>query len=328
MKKAATNYWKRIIIVAAVAAVFFVVSAPAVFAAETEAVPISADLGGVGGNSLKLVSSNPEEGSTNLQAQNVGIKLYFDGDVTDKSVQSVNEACFAFTYKSGGKTKTLPVKTYFETRADKGHYILAIIDTNKLKNNMLVSNKAYNLTISGRLTSADGRSLGRDTVIDFKTVDQSSSTSIYMLLMVGMIGAMIAMTVFQSKRKEKAAAEVAAKGGRVNPYKLAKDKKISVKEAMELIERDRKRRMKRLGIAEGKDETTAAAAAEKPRDTKRVKAPRPISAAGSTYKTGRSALVERRAQEAIETYEKAKAAKKSPKSGSNKGKSKNKKKKK
>jgi len=334
MKEAAMNRIKRVIAVAVVLAALFTVSAPAVFAAGTEAIPISADLGAVGGSSLELVSSSPAGGSTNLQAQNVGIKLYFDGDVTDKSVQSVNEGCFEFTYKSGENTKKLPVKAYFETRAEKGQYILAIIDTNKMKNNMLANNKAYNLTISGSLTSSDGRTLGKDTVLKFKTVDQSGSTRIYMFLMVGMVGAMIAMTIFQNKRKEKAAAEVAAKGGRVNPYKLAKDKKITVKEAMELIERDRKRRMKRLGIAEGKDETSAAAAAERPRDTQKVKAPRPISASGSTYKTGRSALVEKRAKEAIEKFEKAQAAKNSPKSGnnkgsgSNKGKSKNKSKKK
>jgi hypothetical protein len=82
---------------------------------------------------------------------------------------------------------------------------------------------------------------------------------------------------------------------------------------MELIERDRQRRLKRLGIAEGKDEKAAAAAAEKPRDTRKVKAPRPISAAGSSYKTGRSALVEKRAREAMEKYEKTQAAKKSQK---------------
>jgi hypothetical protein len=281
-------------VTAALAAAFFIFSTVAVFAAD--------------GASLNLISSSPEAGSSDLQSQNVGIKLYFDGDVTDASVQKRNAECFKFTYKSGKDTKELPVKAYFDTRGDKG-YILAIIDTDDLQNKMLENAKAYQLTISGDLTSTNGKTLGSSKTLDFQTVDQSGNTKIYMLLMVAMVGAMIGMTVFQNKRKAKAAAEVAAKGGRVNPYKLAKEKKISVKEAMELIERDRQRRLKRLGIAEGKDEKAAAAAAEKPRDTRKVKAPRPISAAGSSYRTGRSALVEKRAKEALEKYEKAKAAK-------------------
>ncbi|MDR2162890.1 MAG: hypothetical protein LBO70_02960 [Clostridiales Family XIII bacterium] len=283
-----------------------------------------------GGSSLALTSSLPAKGAKDLQPQNVGIKLYFDGDVTDESLRKTNAECFKFTYKSGAKTKELPVKAYSDPKSGKG-YILAIVDTSKLKGKMLTSNKAYKLIVSGDLRSTDGRTLGNDLTLDFKTVDQSASTQIYMLLMVGMVGAMIAMTLFQNKRKEKAAAEVAARGGKVNPYKLAKDKKITVKEAMELIERDRQKRLKRLGIAEGKDEHAAATAAAKPRDTRKVKAPRPISAAGSSYRTGRAAIAEKRAKSAMEKYEKEKAARAAKQGGKgtkakNKGKKKGKKK--
>jgi hypothetical protein len=288
----------RSFVIAALAAALFIFSSGAVFAA---------------GAPLELTSSSPAAGSTNLQSQNVGIKLYFDGDVSAESVQKSNAGCFKFTYKDGDATKELPVKAYSDAKRDKG-YILAIVDTEELKSKMLDNAKDYQLIISSDLMAADGRTLGEDKTLDFKTVDQSSNTQIYMLLMVAMIGAMIGMTIFQNKRKAKAAAEVAAKGGKVNPYKLAKEKKISVKEAMELIERDRQRRLKRLGIAEGKDEKAAAAAAEKPRDTKKVKAPRPISAVGSSYKTGRSALVEKRAREALEKYAQEKAAKNAQKS--------------
>ncbi|MDR1496001.1 MAG: Ig-like domain-containing protein [Clostridiales Family XIII bacterium] len=272
-------------------------------------------------SSLNLISSSPSDGDDNLQSQNVGIKLYFDDDVTAQSVQKANAGCFKFTYRDGDDTKELPVKAYFDTQRDKG-YILAIIDTNDVKNQMLDNNKSYQLTISGDLTSVNGKTLGSDKTLNFKTIDQSGTTRIYMLLMVAMVGAMIGMTIFQNKRKQKAAAEVAAKGGKVNPYKLAKEKKISVKEAMELIERDRQRRLKRLGIAEGKDEIAAAEAAKKPRDTKKVKAPKPISATGSTYKTGRAALVEKRAKAAIEKYEKTKAANTNAKKGPGNAKSK------
>ncbi|MDR0519821.1 MAG: hypothetical protein LBG82_07225 [Clostridiales Family XIII bacterium] len=312
----------KIIIIVAVAAAIFAVSAPAVFAAGDLAAAAS-DAGDSG--SLRLIASSPQKGSTDLQSQNVGIKLYFSGNVTSKSVRKVNEECFEFTYKSGSKTKKLPVKAYFGIKPSENNYILAIVDTAKLKGNMLANNKKYQLSISGDLMSSDGKRLGSDATLGFTTVDQSGSTKIYMLLMVAMIGAMIAMTIYENKRKEKAAAEVAAKGGKVNPYKLAKEKKISVKEAMDLIERDRKRRLKRLGIEGGKDEVSAAAEAEKPRDTKKVKAPRPISAAGSDYKTGRAAIAERRAKAALEKYNKQQAAKKKvSRSGNSSSKNRNK----
>ncbi|MDR0596181.1 MAG: hypothetical protein LBG50_01410 [Clostridiales Family XIII bacterium] len=298
----------KAIAAAAACAALFLFSATAVFAVVEAS---AADTGGSGG-SLTMTSS-PSAGANDLQSQNVGIKLYFNGNVTAKGVQAVNEGCFKFTGKVEGKEVKLPVKAYFGIK--RNDYILAIVDTAKQNGNMLANNTAYKLTVSGDLRSDDGRTLGKDIVLDFKTVDQSASTKIYMLLMVGMIGAMIAMTIFDNKRKEKAAAEVAAKGGKVNPYKLAKEKKITVKEAMELIERDRKKRLKRLGIAEGKDETSAAAAAEKPRDTKKVKGPRPIAAAGSTYRTGRSAIVEKRAKEALAKYERSQAAKKPSRGG-------------
>jgi hypothetical protein len=315
------NPLKRALVCVALTAVFLMITAmPA-------ATALAAD-----GASLSLTSSLPAKGAKNLQPQNVGIKLYFNGDVTDASVRKANEGCFKFTYKSGKKTKELPVKAYSDPKSGKG-YILAIVDTKDLKSKALESNKAYNLIVSGDLRSADGKTLGSDLTLNFKTVDQGASTQIYMLLMLGMVGAMIGMTIFQNKRKARAAEEVAAKGGKVNPYKLAKDKKITVKEAMELIERDRQRRMKRLGIAEGKDEQAAAAEAVKPRDTKRVKAPRPISAAGSSYNMGRAVVAGRRAKATAEEREKELAEKLANKGGKNsssksKGKSKNKKKKK
>jgi hypothetical protein len=317
-KYGSVRLFRVLIITVALAAMFFVAFTPAVFAA---------DSGTSSGTSLTLTSSSPMGGSSDLQAQNVGIKLYFDGDVTGESVQKANAECFKFTYQSGDNTKELPVKAYSDNKGDKG-YILAIVDTSKLKSSMLENDKAYKLIISGNLASIDGRTLGAETELDFRTIDQSGSTTIYMLLMVAMVAAMIGMTVFQNKRKEKAAAEVAAKGGKVNPYKLAKDKKISVKEAMELIERDRQRRLKRLGIAAGKDEGSAVAAAQKPLDTKKVKKPRPISTTGSSYKTGRSLLVEKRAAEAMKKYEQSKAAKSGSNSGAGKSKNKNKSKKK
>jgi hypothetical protein len=268
--------------------------------------------------SLKIIMEKlvPKDGSTNLQQQNVGVKLYFDGNVSDKDKQEDNAKCFTFTDAKGNE---IPTRAYFDEKGDQGYILVTV--TPKNKSQMLGNEAAYKLNIDGGLTSADGRTLGSDIPLNFTTIDQSGSTKIYMLLMVLMVVGMIGMTVFQNKRKAKAEAEVAAREGKVNPYKLAKEKKITVQEALDMIERDKKRREKRLqkaGVdpnAKGKPAQISAPKA----DVKHVKRPRPISEAGSTYKTGRKAIAEKKAQENAErrakAQAKAQAARKKKKSG-------------
>jgi hypothetical protein len=303
--------------------------APAKTARDAGAVPISADLGKPGIGSLEIQYDRliPEDNSTSLQQQNVGVKLYFNGDVSAESVQANNADCFKFT---DSKDRVIPSKAYFDEKGDKGYILVTITPkkTDKNKTQMLGNKTKYKLTISGGLASADGKTLGEDVTLNYRTIDQSGSSKIYMLLMALMVVGMVGMTVFQNKRKAKAEAEVAAKEGKVNPYKLAKEKKITVQEAMDMIERDKKRRDKRLQKAgvdpNAKDKQAALTGPKK--DAKRVSRPRPISEAGSTYKTGRKAIAEKKARENAErrakAQAKAKAARNNNKKKGGKGKKK------
>jgi hypothetical protein len=117
-----------------------------------------------------------------------------------------------------------------------------------------------------------------------------------MLLMVLMVAAMIGMTFISNRRKAKAQAE-AANVKAVNPYKLAKEKNITVDEAIAIVEKDKQKREKRLKAA-GIDPASLPAPKEEAPKGKRVKGPRPVSAGGSSYKTGRKAEAERKAKAA------------------------------
>jgi hypothetical protein len=90
---------------------------------------------------------------------------------------------------------------------------------------------------------------------------------------------------------------------------------------MDMIERDKKRREKRLQKA-GVDPNNPGGKQKQltvqRKDTRRVKKPRPISEAGSTYKTGRKAIAEKKAKENAEKRAKAQAAARNNNKNSNK----------
>ena len=118
-----------------------------------------------------------------------------------------------------------------------------------------------------------------------------------------------------------------------NPYRIAKDKGISVDEAKELIEKAKERNKKQLEKVGGKAPEPEAKKGSVPRleskkkkaDTHKVKGPRPVSEGGSNYKTGRKAEKERKAK--AEAIRKAAAAQRGGSGGGSRKSSKGKKKK-
>lgn len=262
-------------------------AAPAVIAAEGSGV------------ALRLIEqeSSPQPGTKNLQIQNVGFKLIFDGNVTDKSLQDINAKCFTLR---DSKDKKIETQVYYGSKRDDYILVIAVPKDKDGNSKILDSKKTYTLTISGKLQSIDGRILGEDVKMEYTTVDTEGNTKIYMLLMLVVVAVMIAGTVISTKRKAKAEAEAAFVQKSANPYKLAKEKGISVEQAMARIEKEKQKKAKLIGTA---DSTSAAsvskqgAAADSSKNTRRVKGPRPISTAGGLYKTGRKAIAEQKAKE-------------------------------
>jgi hypothetical protein len=294
------EYFIYFSLIAAIALLFAFTAVPHTFAAE--------------GDLLKLTESYPQDNGDHMPVQNVGIKLFFNGDVTDASVWKNNKNCFTFTDSKG---KTVPSEVHSGTK--QSDYILV---TAQPKGGRLDPKSEYTLTISGDLVDKTGRTFGDDLPITFTTVDEAGNTKVYMLLMAVMVVGMIGMTVLSNKRKAKAEAAAGTKTEKVNPYKLAKEKGISVEKAMALIEKDRQKQIAKAG-AEKEAQLKENAEKEKA-NTKRVKGAHPISAGGSAYKTGRKALAVRKAKEEAEKRAKAEAAKRAkgtshPKSKRGKG---------
>ncbi|MCR5481326.1 MAG: Ig-like domain-containing protein [Clostridia bacterium] len=238
---------------------------------------------------LEIEKTYPKEGQSDLQNVNCGVKIYFNEKVYSKDNAAQNKKCFVL---KDGKGKAVPATVVYGTKEANMMMILAKGD--------LEVNSPYSLEISKDLVAANGDVMKDDVVINFKTRDTSKDTLINMVMMVVMFGGMIFFTSRSAKKQAQKQAAEKGKGrnDKVNPYKVSKETGKSVQE---IVEKDRKEKQKRAE-AEARKKAKKEAAAAKGKtshadqeivsENKRVKGPRPISAGGSTYKTGRKAKAE------------------------------------
>ena len=254
---------------------------------------------------LNFIKSTPESGKTNVPVENVGIKLFFDGNVTDESVWASNSKCFKLTDSDG---LTVDYEAHAGQKAGEEGYILVLAVPEPVSEGQpgqLRQDHDYTLTILGDLMSIDGAVLGQDESIDFRTMDLAANSRLSMTIMVVMLVAVMALMFITNWRKMKAEAEAAALA-KANPYRIAKDRNISVDDAKALIEKAKEKNKKQLEKVGGKapppEEKKSVAprleSRKKKKNTHRVKGPRPVSEGGSKFKTGRKAEKERKARAA------------------------------
>lgn len=283
------------------------------------------------GGDLEIVESYPKDGQNGMSVENMGVKLTF----SDAMAESGNEDCFMLTDADGNK---LPTQVYYNKEEptqvlvlfDKGAAEKQISEINGDKDlskedrseqtarYRIKGNTEYKLEISGALKDAAGNTLGADTEIKFKTLNQKLNTTVYMLMFGGM---MVAMFIFSSRAARKQA-ENASEGSGVpapfNPYKEARRTGRTVEEVVaehekEVARREAKeaRRAAKMASYLDEEEEEEEEAAD---GSYRVKGPRPIAAAGGRYITGRKAEAEaRRAEEERLARRRAAAAKKKKK---------------
>lgn len=271
------------------------------------------------GAGLELEDTYPKNNQTNTSIENLCVKLYFNSSVSDAATQKANADCFEIVDDKG---KAIPIRVLARPE-DKG-LVLVLADNTKIRANEKISIKEdtkYTLRISGDFIDDKGVALGQDSTISFTTLNQSRSNSINMILMVVMFGAIFIFSS-RSMKKQMAKQGVEKKEEKVNPYKEAKRTGKSVEEIVERTEKEKARKAARDARKRARGETVLPDEEDdydySDDNYYRVKRPRPISEAGSTYKTGRKAEAEKRAAE---------AAKKAKYAAQNKNKGKGKKKK-
>ncbi len=243
---------------------------------------------------LELLNSYPKDGSNDARPENFLVKLYFNEVMSADKVQQENENAFRFTDSKGKELKT---RVLYDEKRPKEIWVMV--------EQTLVSNASYKLYVSGDLTDADGDTLGKDKTIDLKIRNTATDNNVNMAMMGVMMVGMVFYTSLSAKRQVKKQEEEEAlkTDAKVNPYKLAKETGKSVEDVVAKTNKEREKakakaqkkgsyNVQRPGAAENSEDEDAG------KDTKRVTGPRPIIAAGSTYKTGRKAKAEKEREKA------------------------------
>ncbi len=183
-------------------------------------------------NGFALEKSTPANGYDKVQAQNVMVKLYFTNEVAGKETRTANSDKFKFTDSDGD---ALEYKIYYDEKEKNKICILSVND--------LEIEETYTLTISGDLVDDKGQALGADEVVKFTTRGNTSG-KLYGVLMLVMIVAMVFITIRDNKKTQEAETP-ASSNIPTNPYKLAKERNISVEEANRIIAQEREKAAKK-----------------------------------------------------------------------------------
>lgn len=224
---------------------------------------------------------SPTDGEKGIPLENLGVKIFFNEEVYNKDNQKINEKACKLVDNKG---KEVPTIVIFNPSDKKVALVLADTSEKKL---VIKPTTKYTLTVDDTFVSAKGETLGEEIKTSFETLNPSDSMKISM----GMMGVMVVGMVFASvKATKKKSEENAAPTHeeKFNPYKVAKETGKSL-EAVIAEEKKRQEKLakKKKHVEENKVEIAS--------DNFRVKGPRPISAAGSTYITGRKAEAEAKA---------------------------------
>ena len=244
-----------------------------------------------GAEGLKIEKAYPENGQKNTTIENMCVKLWFNHEMGDKKSVKANEECFKLTDDKG---KEVPIRVFYHPEDSKQVMVLA--DTTKKLE--IKDNTEYALTISGELLDNDGHTLGKDARYTFPTLNQGRNTAIYMVMMFVMFGGMFFFTSRQMrKQQEEENADKPVKEEAFNPYKEAKRTGKSVQEVIAAHEKEQAKKAAKQARKAAKQSTEEEYEEIPENGNYRVKGARPISAAGSTYITGRKAEAEKRKAE-------------------------------
>ena len=249
---------------------------------------------------LEITKVVPNDGEKGKQPQNMAVKVTFNEKMDDRESNAA----------------------YFSVKASDGTEIpFQAVHSDKYPNELwvvldetLASDTEYSFTAKAGLQSASGNTLGTDFTSSFKTRNVKTDSLISMLMMFGMMGFMF----FASSKAAKKNAETTAvatgattkKAENLNPYKIAKEKGISLEEATAYVEKQKAKQAKeneRLAAEKAKrDEAMAAEMAEiqarleaeaeaaRKANNFRVKAPGSMAAKG--YKIPKSIVKKNKAK--------------------------------
>ncbi len=183
---------------------------------------------------LSVVSVTPGDGEGGKQPQNMAVKVTFSENITDDATLTRNQDLFSIADPEGTSYAYQVVYS-----AEKYPNELWVVLQEDLK-----ENTEYTFTAKAGISTASGSTLDTDFVSTFRTRNTKIDNTISMALMAGMMALMIIASIRSARKQEaKNAQDLSNKleqeAKNLSPYKLAKEKGISVEEATRLVEKER-----------------------------------------------------------------------------------------
>ena len=237
---------------------------------------------------LTIVNVTPKDGEKGKQPQSMAVKVTFSENMMDEQAIEDNASKFHVLDPEGNE---IPFQiTYSEKKYPNELWIIL--------NETLGSNTKYTFKVDPGVRSASGTTLDQAYTSVFYTRNIKTDSIISFALMFIMMGVMFfASSKARKKMQEESVAPVkAAKNDNLNPYKIAKERNISLDEARVYVEKEKARIAKKQEKYEKnqakKEEAMAAQMAEVQKQIEaeeaaaraarnfRVKGPRSIKAAG------------------------------------------------
>lgn len=185
---------------------------------------------------LEIVKTSPADGSTGYQPKNMAVKFTFNEDMMDEAAIAANKS--KFTIKDPeGNAQAFDIVYNAEKYPNELWLVLE---------GELGSNTEYTVTVEPGVKSASGATLDSGMNFMFKTRNLATDSKISMGLMMVMMFVMFGATSKAAKKAQeeadpKAAMKVAEESVNLNPYKIAKERNISLDEAKAIVAKEKEK---------------------------------------------------------------------------------------
>ena len=230
---------------------------------------------------VEITGISPKDGSTGNQPTNVAVKLKFSEDMNGgEEADAVNKGKITISGPDAdGNIQTIDFTIVHSDKYPKEIWL--VLTSN------LVQNTEYTINVDSGIISAAGNRTTESKTTTFKTRNTSTDSVISMIMMVAMFGFMIFMTQRENKKQmaETDAYYALAAAKKLNPYKVAKQKGISIEAAQAYCEKEKARAQKAVDKANAeKAKAAAAKQAELDAAAARIEAELAAAHAASVYK--------------------------------------------
>ncbi|MBR5926606.1 MAG: Ig-like domain-containing protein, partial [Firmicutes bacterium] len=174
---------------------------------------------------LEVVGTTPKDGFTRSQPNNMAVKVKFDEQMVGAANIESNASHFKITDPEGKEQAFSMV--YSEKYPNELWLIL---------DEALQTDTEYKVTIGSGIVSASGNATTKTTTMSFRTRNTSKDNTISTIMMIGMMGLMVVMSVLSARKKDKEEQVLTvSQAEKLNPYKIAKQKKWSLEQAQAYV---------------------------------------------------------------------------------------------